>query len=209
MYEARIITETASVSCDVAEGHVLLLTGGGGKLPLYLVDDWRVVTALFTGEREMSKAACVARDMGSGDRVRFHIGNARTYLPGTADSSFDCVAATRLVALFDPGEEELLIAEVYRVLRPGGRFVALQRMKLKSAGRSIVSGFGRGFRQFLWPGSIPDSEGFSAEADYYGKFEEAGFVLEKVTEKTGWCNWIVVTATKPAGLPDGAPQAGG
>ena len=49
---------------------------------------------------------------------------------------------------------------------------------------------------------------YDTKADYYDKFEEAGFVLEKAAEKTGWCNWIVIMATKPAGLPDGAPQSG-
>jgi len=143
----------------------------------------------------MSRAACVTRDMNVDNRVRFNIGTCRSFLPGVPDSSADCVAATSLNRLFDPGEEELLLREILRILKPGGKFVALLRVKSKSGGRSILSGFGRNMKDLFWMGSRREQE--IEDINFFDKFEEVGFAFEKETRAARFHDSVKVIATKP------------
>lgn len=115
-----------------------------------------------------------------GSRVRLWVGDAGAI--STTDSIYD--------AVFDFGiihhvqEWRRSVAEVHRVLRPGGKFYAEE--VLRSA---IVHPIARSFLEH------PQEDRFDA-ADFRAELENSGFVLEGTSNLRGAIAWFA--AHKPA-----------
>lgn len=61
-----------------------------------------------------------------GDDVEAHVADAVTFARGAADAEFDFVLASNLLEHLEWPALEILIAELHRVVRPGGRIALIQ-----------------------------------------------------------------------------------
>lgn len=102
---------------DVADLRVLDAGCGEGRFARMLAERGARVTGVDLSPRmiELARRAEAARPLG----IEYHIADMAE-LPALEDSSFDLAIA--YVSLVDVPAYELAIAEVARVLRPGGRF---------------------------------------------------------------------------------------
>lgn len=111
----RIVGEASLAGCDVLD-----LGCGAGGVTLFLAENFGPATVTgFDVEAPVIEAA-KRRSAGMAGRVRFVLGS-----PGPlpfADASFDVVFSKD--ALIHVADKEALFAEISRVLRPGGRFMA-------------------------------------------------------------------------------------
>lgn len=103
---------------EAAQGSVLDVACGPGILSAAIAKSAREVVAFDLTPQMLKKAAQRCSEAGLGN-VTFREGNA-TELP-FADSTFDAVVTRLSVHHFD--RPERAISEIFRVLRPGGRFV--------------------------------------------------------------------------------------
>jgi ubiquinone/menaquinone biosynthesis C-methylase UbiE len=111
-----------SWACSQAQGQVLeIALGTGRNLPFY-PDDVEI-----TGIEISPAMLEIARQRAQSLRRQVHlvVGDAQA-LP-FPDQHFDTVVCT--LALCSIPDERLAITEVWRVLRPGGRFVALEHVR--------------------------------------------------------------------------------
>jgi ubiquinone/menaquinone biosynthesis C-methylase UbiE len=98
--------------------HVLDAGCGPGESAIYLARRFGVrVTGITVSQFEVARATERARDSGGSGRASFELGDfmALSY----PDNSFDAVLA--LESLQNAPELDQVLAELYRVLRPGGR----------------------------------------------------------------------------------------
>ncbi len=109
-------------ACSQARGQVLeIAIGTGRNLPFYSADV--EVTGVEISPAMLKIASLRAQDLGR--QVELIVGDAQT-LP-FPDQHFDTVVCT--ISLCCIPDERQAIAEVWRVLRPGGRFVALEHVR--------------------------------------------------------------------------------
>lgn len=111
-----------SWACSQARGQVLeIAIGTGRNLPFYPADV--EITGIEISPVMLEIARQRAQSLGR--RVELIAGDAQV-LP-FLDQRFDTVVCT--IALCSIPDERQAIAEVWRVLRPGGRFVALEHVR--------------------------------------------------------------------------------
>jgi demethylmenaquinone methyltransferase / 2-methoxy-6-polyprenyl-1,4-benzoquinol methylase len=104
---------------------VLDVAGGTGDIAFRIADATPAaeITVLDINPKMLDVGRERARRRGLGDRVTFIEGNAQT-LEGLPDRSFD--AYTIAFGIRNVTNIESALAESYRVLRPGGRFLCLE-----------------------------------------------------------------------------------
>ena len=109
-------------ACSHARGQVLeIAIGTGRNLPFYPADVEITGIEISPAMLEIARQ----RPQGLGRQVKLIIGDAQA-LP-FPDQRFDTVVCT--IALCSIPDERKAVAEVRRVLRPGGRFVALEHVR--------------------------------------------------------------------------------
>ncbi len=109
-------------ACSQARGQVLeIAIGTGRNLPFYPADV--EITGIELSPAMLEIARKLAQSLGR--QVELVVGDAQA-LPFT-DQHFDTVVCT--IALCSIPDERQAIAEVWRVLRPGGRFIALEHVR--------------------------------------------------------------------------------
>ncbi|WP_350276747.1 class I SAM-dependent methyltransferase [Kribbella sp. HUAS MG21] len=102
---------------------VLELGSGHGRDALFLAGQGFSVHATDFSEPALDQLRQTAQRDGLDDRVTAALHDVRDPLP-PADATVDAVFANLLLNMaFSPSELHSLVAEVRRVLRPGGRFV--------------------------------------------------------------------------------------
>ena len=104
-------------SLEPAETILDVATGTGQMLPVLAEFGKHVVASDVTPE--MLREA--RSNHGTGGQITYMVGDA-TRLP-YVDDSFDIVASSRFLHLFDPAMQRSLILEMARVVRPGGTLV--------------------------------------------------------------------------------------
>ena len=108
--------------CSYAQGEVLEIAVGSGRNLDHYPPETRLTGIEFSPEM-LDLAKVRAADLGR--EVDFHLGDAQDL--EFADESFDTVICTlALCTIPDPARA---IGEAHRVLRPGGRFVALEHVR--------------------------------------------------------------------------------
>jgi ubiquinone/menaquinone biosynthesis C-methylase UbiE len=109
-------------ACSQARGQVLeIAIGTGRNLPFYPAEV--SITGIELSPAMLSIACTLAQRLDR--QVELVVGDAQA-LP-FPDERFDTVVCT--IALCSIPDERQAIAEVWRVLRPGGRFVALEHVR--------------------------------------------------------------------------------
>ena len=109
-------------ACSQVRGQVLeIAIGTGRNLPFYPADVEITGIEISPAMLEIARQ----RAQGLGRQVELIIGDAQA-LP-FPDQRFDTVVCT--IALCSIPDERKAVAEVWRVLRPGGRFVALEHVR--------------------------------------------------------------------------------
>jgi ubiquinone/menaquinone biosynthesis C-methylase UbiE len=120
-------------ACSQARGQVLeIAIGTGRNLPFYPADV--EITGIEISPAMLEIARKLAHDLGR--QVELLVGDAQA-LP-FPDQRFDTVVST--LSLCCIPDERQAVAEVWRVLRPGGRFVALEHVRSPN---TIVRGLER------------------------------------------------------------------
>ncbi|MDQ2886046.1 MAG: methyltransferase domain-containing protein [Chloroflexota bacterium] len=109
-------------ACSQARGQVLeIAVGTGRNLPFYPADVEITGIEISPAMLEIARQ----RTQSLGRQAELILGDAQA-LP-FPDQRFDTVVCT--IALCSIPDERQAIAEVWRVLRPGGRFVALEHVR--------------------------------------------------------------------------------
>ena len=109
-------------ACSQASGQVLeIAIGTGLNLPFYPAD--AEITGIELSPAMLEIASQRARSLGR--QAELVVGDAQA-LP-FPDQRFDTVVCT--IALCSIPDDRQAVAEVWRVLRPGGRFVALEHVR--------------------------------------------------------------------------------
>jgi ubiquinone/menaquinone biosynthesis C-methylase UbiE len=109
-------------ACSQARGQVLeIAIGTGLNLPFYPADV--ELTGIEISPAMLEIARRRAKSLGR--QVKLVVGDAQA-LP-FSDQSFDTVVCT--IALCSIPDDRQAVAEAWRVLRPGGRFVALEHVR--------------------------------------------------------------------------------
>ncbi|KQV16684.1 class I SAM-dependent methyltransferase [Kitasatospora sp. Root107] len=104
-------------------GEVLELGAGHGRDALFFAREGFTVLATDFSPVGLEQLRTAATAQHLADRVRTAVHDVRTRLP-LADASVDAVFAHMLLCMaLSTGEIHTLVAEVHRVLRPGGVFV--------------------------------------------------------------------------------------
>ncbi|GLV59290.1 ubiquinone/menaquinone biosynthesis methyltransferase [Dictyobacter sp. S3.2.2.5] len=164
--EKFFIGDGRAWACSQARGQVLeLAIGTGRNLSFYAEDVDLTAIELSLSMLEVTRQR--ARDLKR--QVELVNGDAQA-LP-FPDQSFDTVVCT--LALCTIPDERKAVAEVWRVLRPGGRFIALEHVRSPNV---IV----RGIEHLLEPLSV------RTEADHLLRepveaVQAAGFSIEYLT----------------------------
>ena len=167
--------------CSQAAGDVLEIgVGTGRNLPFY-PDDVRL-TGLDLNPAMLDIARRRAADLGRD--IDLLLGDAQTLdLP---DSSFDTVVAT--LALSTIPDDRRAIAEVWRVLRPGGRFILLDFVRSPHLPVRTI--------QRLLAPHLARRYAFRPQRQPLDALAAEGFVIEKL-ERSRWGTVARVTARKP------------
>jgi ubiquinone/menaquinone biosynthesis C-methylase UbiE len=116
--------------CSRARGDVLELAVGTGRNLAHYSADVRL-TGIELGPAMLEIASGRARDLGR--EIDLRLGDAQAL--AFEDESFDTVTCT--LSLCTIPDDRAAVAEARRVLRPGGRFVALEHVR---SPRRIVRG---------------------------------------------------------------------
>ena len=99
---------------------ILDVATGTGRIALGLAESGATVFGTDLTEAMLRQALAKARN-ARGGRLHFGLANARA-LP-FADDQFDVVVSVRFLHLFPPADQRAFIAEMWRVLKPGGRLI--------------------------------------------------------------------------------------
>jgi len=167
-------------ACSQARGQVLeIAIGTGRNLPFYQADV--EITGIEISPAMLEIARQRAQSLGR--QVELVVGDAQA-LP-FPDQRFDTVVCT--IALCSIPDERQAVAEVWRVLRPGGRFVALEHVRSPN---TIIRGLERllesytvrtqGDHLLREPVETVQAVGFSVE---YLKREKLGIVERLIARK--------------------------
>ena len=167
-------------ACSQARGQVLeIAIGTGRNLPFYPADV--KITGIEISPAMLEAARHRAQSLGR--QVELIIGDAQA-LP-FPDQSFDTVVCT--IALCSIPNERQAVAEAWRVLRPGGRFVALEHVRspniiIRSLERMLESYTVRTQADHLLrePVETVKTAGFSIE---YLKRQKLGIVERLIARK--------------------------
>ncbi|HXX78769.1 MAG TPA: methyltransferase domain-containing protein [Ktedonobacteraceae bacterium] len=109
-------------ACSQARGQVLeIAIGTGLNLPFYPADIELTGIEISLAMLEIARR----RAQNLGRHVELIVGDAQAL--SFPDQSFDTVVST--IALCSIPDEQKAVAEAYRVLRPGGRFVSLEHVR--------------------------------------------------------------------------------
>ena len=120
--EKFFFADGRSWACSQARGQVLeIAIGTGLNLPFYPTNVEITGIEISPAMLEIARR----RSQSLGRQVNLQVGDAQA-LP-FPDQSFDTVICT--IALCSIPDERRAVAEVWRVLRPGGRFVALEHVR--------------------------------------------------------------------------------
>lgn len=189
----RIWKRFAVTVCGVREGHCVLdLAGGTGDLTRLLQSrvgaSGRVVLADINGAMLRRGRARLEDDAV----VRgVHLTQLNAEALPFADASFDCVLIG--FGLRNVTHKERALAEMYRVLRPGGQLLVLEFSRLKvAAARPLYDLYS--FKVLPWLGANvagdPDSYRYLAESIrmHPGQEELAGMMEEAGFEDCEWFN---------------------
>lgn len=137
--EARILGEIRAEVVSLAHGHVLEIgIGTGANLPYYDKDK---ITAFSACDKERSKRL-EDRAKATLSPVLHFVEGAVEALP-FADSTFDSVVVSLVLCTADCGKG---LAEIRRVLKPGGFFIFIEHIRPQGRLGAIVDGLNR-----LWP----------------------------------------------------------
>ena len=109
-------------ACSQARGQVLEIAIGTGLNLLFYADNIEL-TGIEISPALLEVARRRAKNLGR--QVELVVGDAQS-LP-FADQRFDTIVCT--IALCSIPDERLAVAEAWRVLRPGGRFVTLEHVR--------------------------------------------------------------------------------
>ncbi|WP_344162218.1 class I SAM-dependent methyltransferase [Nocardiopsis rhodophaea] len=102
---------------------VLELGAGHGRDALWLAERGFIVEAADFSATALRQLQCAAISRGVGERVRTHVHDVRHPLP-FADASMDGVFAHMLLCMaLSTAEIRAAVAEIGRVMRPGGQLV--------------------------------------------------------------------------------------
>ncbi len=120
--EKLFFSDGRAWACSQARGQVLeIAIGTGRNLPFYPADVEITGIEISTAMLEIARQ----RAQSLGRQVELVVGDAQA-LP-FPDQRFDTVVCT--IALCSIPDERQVVAEVWRVLRPGGRFIALEHVR--------------------------------------------------------------------------------
>ncbi len=120
--EKLLFSDGRAWACSQVRGQVLeIAIGTGRNLPFYPADV--EITGIEISPTMLEIARQRAQSLGL--QVELVVGDAQA-LP-FPDQRFDTVVCT--IALCSIPDERQTVAEVWRVLRPGGRFVALEHVR--------------------------------------------------------------------------------
>lgn len=162
----RKVTETLGLRPDE---HVLDAGCGPGNTAVYLAAELGArVTGVTLSDVEIASARRRAAARGVDDRVRFDYGDYTAL--SFPDGTFDAVLA--LESLQNATNIGVVLAELFRVLRPGGR-LALSDFSLESAAdQERIATFMRTLK-------LPNLPTLPEWLDYV---REAGFAVEEYTQ---------------------------
>jgi len=167
---------------DVKEGEVVLDIGSGGGLDVFLasqkVGPEGKVIGLDMTEQMVEKARNNARK-GNYNNVEFKLGEAED-IP-VKDNSVDLVMSNCVVNLV-PNKEKTY-QEIYRILKPGGRFVISDLVTEKELDESIRNNLDK---------LVACVGGALTEKGYISVIKKSGFKNIKILKKTS----MVVSAVK-------------
>ena len=136
------------------------------------------------GMLERARRRCV-RD-GVTDRTELLLGDARR-LP-LADSSVDVAFVEYTLELFSAGDRERVLAELSRVLVPGGRLCVVTMEREGLEGAPFVELYDWAF------GRVPGMEGFGCRPIYARRaLEKGGFAVERIEREHRGGLWPVAT----------------
>lgn len=167
---------------NIKESDVVLDVGSGGGLDVFLaskkVGPKGKVIGLDMTEQMIERAKQNARK-GNYNNVEFKLGEAED-IP-VKDNSIDLVMSNCVINLA-PNKEKVY-REIYRVLKPGGRFVISDIVTEKELDESIKNN----------PEKLVACVGGAlTEKDYIGAIKKAGFEKVKILEKSS----MVVSGVK-------------
>lgn len=170
-------------ACSRAEGEVLEIAVGTGRNLDHHRDDVQLTGIELSPEM---LAIAQRRTAQLGREADLRIGDAQDL--DFPDASFDSVVCT--LALCTIPDDRVAVSEVYRVLRPGGRFLLLEHVRSPAAPVRIV-------QRMLEPLTI------RFEADHLTRepldhLAAAGFEVQEL-ERTKWGIVERVAARKPDG----------
>ena len=164
-FEAWLLRDGRAWVIGQATGEILeIAIGTGRNLPLYPAG--ARLTAFDISPRMLAIADERARALGL--EVELALGDAQHL--SYEDASFDTVVCT--LALCSIPDDRAAIAEVFRVLRPGGRFVLVEHVR---SHHLVV----RGIERLMERWSLPRT-GDHLLRDPLDHLEPAGFVVDHV-----------------------------
>lgn len=181
---------------DLQPGQDVLDLGSGGGLDV-LLSARRVAPDGIAHGLDMTEEMLALAER---NRAEAGISNAR-FIKGTIediplpDGSVDVVISNCVINLST--DKDRVLAEAFRVLRPGGRFAVADVVRLRPLGPEWVSLVG------LWTGCIT---GALLDTDYVAKLAAAGFANPsvQVTRTYSRVDLAEMADTWPAGtLPEG------
>lgn len=104
-----------------------------------------------------------------------------------ADADFDVATATYLLHVLEPGDRAATLAELRRVVRPGGRLVVVTVWAARRAGTALLAGLAR---------AAPETLGGLRPHDPRPELERAGWELEREAALRGGYPSLVVAARR-------------
>jgi ubiquinone/menaquinone biosynthesis C-methylase UbiE len=182
LWERLLFAGTREWACSRIEGDVLeVAIGTGRNMPFY--PDGVRVTGVELSAESLALARARARELGAD--VDLRSGDAQNL--EFADASFDTVLIT--YALCTIPDDRAAAAEAFRVLRPGGRLVAVEHVR--SPARAV-----RALQRVLEPISV------RFEADHLTRepldyITDIGFHVEELL-RSKWGIVERLSARKPA-----------
>jgi len=161
---------------DFSGKQVLDIGCGSGGITLFLAREYKpeAIVGFDVEQPVVDLATKRATEQGLADRARF-VRGAPGPLP-FADQSFDVVFSKD--ALIHVADKETLFADIFRVLRPGGRFVASDWLTSHDGEPSAA------MRAYLAAEGL--SFGMASAARYEAAMAKAGFADVRTVNRNAW-----------------------